>query len=292
MHILVTGLKGFTGSYLHRELLSHGHSVTGLQADLMDIQAVCLEVKTANPQAVIHLAAIACVGHHDANAFYRVNVVGTRNLLVALEAYAPQLKSGLLVSSAQVYGHLNQDLHVSDSSSVLSVASSPLNPCNDYAVSKLAMEHMSRLWSDRLPLLIVRPFNYTGVGQSEQFLIPKIVAHFRAKTPTISLGNLDVWREFGDVRAIVSAYRQLIENTSAGETIDICTGQAYALQEVIDLAEAITGHKIKVKINPAFVRENEIRLLTGNNDRLMALINWTSPTLKETLQWMLEVNRA
>ena len=74
---------------------------------------------------------------------------------------------------------------------------------NGYAVSKLAVEQMAQLWVERLPLFIVRPLNYTGLGQKEQFLIPKIASHSRNKKPTIELGSLDVWREFGDVRAVV-----------------------------------------------------------------------------------------
>ncbi|EGH00317.1 UDP-glucose 4-epimerase [gamma proteobacterium IMCC2047] len=190
MRILVTGLKGFTGHHLQSELEAHGHTVIGLQCDLTDPQAVAAEVATVQPEAVAHLAGVAFVGHGDANAFYEVNLIGTRNLLVALAEHVPNVRSILLASSANVYGNRSEG--------VLSEDSTP-DPVNDYAVSKLAMENMANLWVEKLPLFIVRPFNYTGIGQDEKFLIPKIVAHFREEKAVIELGNLEVWRDFGDV---------------------------------------------------------------------------------------------
>jgi len=150
---------------------------------------------------------------------------------------------------------------------------------------------MARLWLDKLPLFIVRPFNYTGAGQDEKFLIPKIVSHFKKKKPVIELGNLDVWREFGDVRSVANIYKKLIETCPAGETLNICTGTTYSLKEVVSLCEKITGHKIEIKVNPEFVRANEVRELTGDNSRLKGCINdWEMHKLEDTLQWMLSDN--
>jgi len=282
MLILVTGLEGFTGSYIQAELEENGHVVAGLKSDLIDPDAIEKEVLHLQPEAVIHLAALAFVGHGNANAFYEVNLIGTRNLLQALDKHASKLQSVLLVSSANVYGN--------STGGTLDEGVSP-NPTNDYAVSKLAMEYMARLWSNKLPLCIVRPFNYTGVGQDENFLIPKIVSHFRDKKPVIELGNLDVWREFGDVRAVAVAYRMLIEQCPAGKTLNVCTGQTYSLREVIALCEKLTGHKIEIKVNQEFVRENEVRELKGDNSLLIELVgDFTSYTFKETLGWMLEAS--
>ena len=123
----------------------------------------------------------------------------------------------LLASSANIYG--NAPVEVIDES----VAPAP---ANDYAVSKLAMEYMARLWMDRLPIVITRPFNYTGVGQAPQFLLPKIVGHFQRGERVIELGNIDVERDFSDVRTVASAYA-VAPHAPAGEVFNVCSGVAF-----------------------------------------------------------------
>jgi len=278
--VLITGYDGFTGRYLQPEFLSHGYKVVCLSSDLTDCDAVATEIALVQPDVVAHLAGVTFVGHGNTNAFYEVNLIGTRNLLEALAKHAPDVRSILLASSANVYGNRSEG--------VLSEDTLP-DPVNDYAVSKFAMEQMAKLWISRLPLFIVRPFNYTGVGQDEKFLIPKIVSHFREKKPVIELGNLEVWREFGDVRAVTHAFKRLLEQHPVGETFNICTGQPYSVQEVIALCEKITGHSIEIKVNARFVRANEVRVLAGDNRRLRGLIgDWQTRSLEETLRWMLQ----
>lgn len=282
MRILITGLTGFTGHYIQLELEAHGHTVVGLNSDITDVDAVSKEVAHVQPESVLHLASIAFVDHVNVNTFYEVNLIGTRNLLTALSNHVPDVKSILLASSANVYGNCSKKL--------ISENTKP-RPMNDYAVSKLAMENMSSLWLGELPLFIVRPFNYTGIGQDDKFLIPKIVAHFKNRKKVIELGNLDVWREFGDVRSVVNIYRKLIECCPTGKTINISTNQTYSLREVISLCEEITGHEIKTEVNPEFVRTNEVRVLKGDNNLLRKIIGkWQTYTLKDTLRWMLDKN--
>jgi nucleoside-diphosphate-sugar epimerase len=280
MRILVTGLDSFTGPYVQSELESKGHSVMGLASDLTEPVAVSAEIAELQPGAVVHLAGIAFVGHGDANAFYEVNFIGTRNLLSALAQHVPDVRSVLLVSSANVYGNRSEG--------VLDENASP-NPANDYAVSKWAMEQMARLWLDKLPLFFVRPFNYTGVGQNELFVIPKIVGHFREKKQVIELGNLDVWREYGDVRTVADIYTKLLEKSPVGDTFNICTGQAYSLREVVTLCKKITGQRMEIEVNPKYVRANDVRVLKGDNSHIKKMVGaWKYYNLKETLTWMLQ----
>jgi nucleoside-diphosphate-sugar epimerase len=286
---LVTGLTGFTGHYVADELAAAGFDVYGIgerpsvlprytQVDLSDRDALRALVADVNPHVVLHLAGIAFVGADNAEAFYRVNTVGTRNLLEAVANNAPNVECVLLASSANVYGNATEGMLDE---------STPPNPANDYAVSKLAMEYMARLWLDRLPIVIARPFNYTGVGQSDSFLLPKVVGHFQRGAKQIELGNLDVYRDFSDVRAVANAYRRLVQACPVGETVNVCSGQSYSLREVLAMVGKIAGYDIEVMVNPAFVRANEVRSLLGSAARLHGIIGaWDLPQLNETLEWM------
>ena len=287
---LITGLRGFTGHYVAQELTAAGYRVFGtvlpgeaagpdvFTVDLLDRAAVAAMVEEVQPDVVAHLAGIAFVAHADAELIYRVNVLGTRNLLEALAAQRHQPSAVLLASSANIYGQAN--VPVIDEN-VLPA------PFNDYGVSKLAMEHMSRLWSDQLPIVIARPFNYTGVGQDEAFLLPKIVAHFRRRAAVIELGNLNIARDFSDVRTVATSYRRLLSVSPAGQAFNVCSGQAHSLASVIDSMARIAGYAIDVKVNPAFVRAKDVPTLAGSNDKLTSVIGCIEPPpLAETLRWM------
>jgi nucleoside-diphosphate-sugar epimerase len=279
MKILLTGAAGFTGRFFKSAAEAAGHHVLPLLADLTDKAAVASEVMQVQPDAVVHLAAISFVGHADDTAFYGVNVVGTMNLLAALAALPVKPSKVLLASSANVYGNCDASPITEDQ---------PASPVNHYAMSKLAMEHMARTYLDRLPIVITRPFNYTGPGQASNFLIPKLVSHFAQRAPTIELGNLHVEREFNDVRMVCDAYLALLDKGLAGEIYNVCSGQPHTLQQVIGMLTEITGHHLDVQVNPDFVRVNEVHRLCGSAQKLMACTGQLLPyTLQETLEWML-----
>jgi nucleoside-diphosphate-sugar epimerase len=289
---LITGLRGFTGYYMARELTAAGYHVFGtvlpgsetgpdiFTVDLNDRPALAAVIEQVRPDVVVHLAAIAFVAHNDAGQMYRVNVVGTRNLLEALAHGSHKPSSVLLASSANIYG--NAAVPVIDEFV-------PPAPANDYAVSKLAMEYMARLWMDKLPIVIARPFNYTGPGQSENFLIPKIVAHFRRCARQIELGNLAIARDFSDVRVVAACYRRLLAAAPAGQAINVCSGRSDTLGSLIEMMEDIAGYRIEVRVNPAFVRANDVLTLMGSNARLTETIGSIEPVpLAQTLRWMYE----
>ncbi len=279
MKILLTGSAGFTGRHFQASAQAAGHQVLPLQADLTDKAAVANEVQQAKPDAVVHLAAISFVGHADDSDFYRVNVVGTMNMLSALVELTRVPTKVLLASSANIYGNCDASPITEDQ---------PPAPVNHYAASKLAMEHMARTFNDRLPMVTTRPFNYTGAGQGGQFLIPKLVDHFARKAPSIELGNLHVEREFNDVRMVCNAYLALLDHGQPGQAYNVCSGQTHTLQNVLDMLADITGHAIDVHVNPAFVRANEVHRLCGNPAKLQACLGPLAHIgLTDTLRVML-----
>ncbi|KAB0539666.1 NAD-dependent epimerase/dehydratase family protein [Xanthomonas cissicola] len=287
---LVTGATGFTGRYVKDSLERAGYAVHGwshggpalpntYRVDMVDREQVRTAVASLQPEVVVHLAAISFVAHGDVDGIYRLNVVGTRNLLDALAANAKRPARVLLASSANIYGNagglISEDVMPS--------------PQNDYAVSKLAMEYMAKLWAEVLPITIIRPFNYTGVGQSSKFLLPKIVQHFQKRAAVMELGNVDVSRDFYDVRCVAEAITRLVSSVKTEGVYNISSGNEYSLRDVVDIVADIADHQLEVVVNPAFVRGNEVKSLRGDNRRLIDKIG-TLPEfdLRKTLAWMFE----
>lgn len=284
MKILLTGADGFTGRHFQVEAERAGHEIVALRADLTDPASLEAELAGSTVDAVVHLAAISFVGHADENAFYAVNVLGTTRLLDVLARLPKPPRRILLASSANVYGNCER--------SPIAETQSP-SPVNHYAMSKLAMEYMASTYLDRLHLLFARPFNYTGAGQDRSFVIPKLAEHFARRAPSVALGNLDVEREFNDVRSVCAAYLLLLEHGKVGEVYNVCSGRPHSLREVIAAFKRITGHDLDVVVDPAFVRPNELHRLCGDPGKLEALgasigMPWKVFELDLTLQGVLD----
>ena len=289
----MTGRYGFTGRYVADALSAVGWQVWGASthptketgandrfADLTDAASVSKLVDDVKPDAVVHLAGMAFVAHGETNDFYQVNLIGTRNLLDALARGGYGRKGVLLASSANIYGNAGSKL--------ISESAQPA-PVNDYAVSKLAMEYMANLFRPKLPIIIARPFNYTGIGQDIKYLVPKIVSHFQKRKPYIELGNLDIERDLSDVRDVAHLYSALLECVDApGKVFNICSGHALSLKDIVAMCRKITGHNIELVVNPAFVRYDEIKVLAGDASRLESLIGPPPRRpFEQTLEWML-----
>ncbi len=273
--VLVTGARGFTGRYLVDRLRADGYEVVGMtealptgasevHANLLDAGATARAVELARPDRIVHLAALSFVAHDDVEATYRVNLLGSLALLQVLATGSMPIRSVILASSAAVYGNVGVD--------TIDETVAPA-PVSHYGASKLAMEHMAATFHDRLPIVVVRPFNYTGPGQAEHFAVPKVVSHFRRGAKAIELGNIDVVREFMDVRTVVEIYRRLLVCPAAsGQTINVCTGRGVSLREVIAALEAQTGHHAEIRVDPRLVRTNEVPRVVGSPRKLEGLI--------------------
>ena len=277
MRIALTGASGFTGRFVIEALADRGIECVPLSVDLADKAAVDAAIADTAFDRLIHLAARAFVNAADWEAFYAVNQIGTYHLLDAVARLRPGTRC-IVASSAQVYGPGAEGLVAEDAAT---------HPANHYAISKLAMEQGSALWRNRLEIVVARPFNYTGVGQGIEYLVPKIVDHFRRGADTIELGNLFVKRDFGDVRSVAEAYAGLALADAPPALVNICTGTVRSIDDILATLGQISGHQIEVRVNPAFVRANDVPVLGGDVSRLRATLpDWHPRDLADTLDWM------
>jgi len=276
--LLLTGANGFTGKYVSAQAKEIGLVVHYLEADLTNPESILNEVRKVAPAYVIHLAGISAVTHANLDEFYKVNLFGTLHLLDALLENIPQ--KIILASSANVYGNISNDAIYENELA---------QPLNHYAMSKLAMELMAKNYLNKLPIVITRPFNYTGVQHDLRFVIPKLVNHFQRKESFIELGNLEVYREYNDVRMVSDMYIKLLQTGTTGQTYNLCSGKSYSLGYVIECLEKLTNHRIEVRVNPQFVRANEVKFLSGSPFKIKSTIGlYQEFDLEETLSWMLE----
>ena len=279
--VLIFGGEGFTGKHLVRYLKNLSYDVSVSSCDITDFAELLVEIKEVNPEFIINLAAISFVGHGKNEEFYKVNSIGAINILDVLLKLELNPKRVILVSSATVYGNQNKE--------ILDESLCP-SPSNHYGASKLSMENLSCEYFDKLNIVITRTFNYTGVGQEEHFLIPKIVKHFKEKKRVIELGNIHVSREFNDIEFICEVYERFLTSSVKSEIVNVCSNRAVKLLDIISLLEDISGYNIEIEINPAFVRKNEIKVLTGSPKKLFKLVGYIEQkSLQDTLKEMYEV---
>jgi len=288
--VLITGIDSFTGTHLSSCLCNAGYDIYGTslsrnsskkyRCDITKKSDITKVLNEVRPDFIIHLSGISFAAHGDAEDFYKVNTIGTTNILEVLVELELNPKKVILVSSATVYGNQGKEL--------LEESMCP-KPVNHYGISKLSMEHMAANYFDKLSIIITRPFNYTGVGQASHFLIPKIVEHFKEGKKEIELGNIHVAREFNDVNFVVDAYHKLLLSQEKSAVVNLSSNRPVKLLDVINMMQEIAGYEISIKVNPAFVRANEIKSLAGSTDKLKKIIDISfESTLKSTLTEMYE----
>lgn len=279
---LLFGVDSFTGRYLKQAFERNGVSVVGTtlsknlstDCDITDYHQCVQFIKANNPDYVVNLSGISFVPFSDYKKIYEVNFSGAINILRACEDHAPNCRL-LLISSGQLYA---QNPNAINESGCLEIS-------NHYSVSKNAMEMATKLSS--LNVRIARSFNYTGVGQSNQFLIPKIISHFKEKRDCIILGDTNVLRDFSDVRDIVNAYVSILVSNTNDQLFNVCSNSVYSISDIINFLNHECGYTINVKESKEFKRSNVIPCVKGDNSRLSSL-GWNpSHTLFDTLKWML-----
>ena len=289
--VLITGIDGFTGVYLEKLLIAAGYDVYGfsypksgrqkhLVCNITNRKELIAALNAVRPDFLIHLAGISFVPHSDVAQIYAINFLASINILDALLEVGLRPEKIILASSANIYGIPPMEM--------VDETLCP-SPISHYAISKLNMEFMARTYFDRLNILITRPFNYSGIGQAEHFLLPKIVRHFKDRKPEIELGNTKVARDFSDVRFVAEAYKKLMESPAVSESVNICSGVSTSLIDIIGKMNEMAGYEINVAVNPAFIRENEVMTLAGSPKKLFSLIGETKLySVEDTLRWMFE----
>ena len=272
--VLLTGADGFTGRHLVARLRAEGMRVFGLtrtapgadevQADLSDGGAVGAAVAKVAPDIVIHLAGITTSLHADVPEIYAVNTLGTANLLAALAA-SPKLPRRIIIaSSATVYAPPSGDAPITEEH--------PRRPAHHYGASKMAVEEIARLYSQKLPIIVTRPFNYTGIGQTGDFVVRKMVSHFQEGAREIRLGELQLERDFSDVEDVVEAYVRLTRIATEYAVVNLCSGNVVLLADILPMLIEITGQPMTVVRDERFVRGGEPRVIRGSTERLHSLI--------------------
>ncbi|CAN7419120.1 GDP-mannose 4,6-dehydratase [Mesorhizobium sp. LjNodule214] len=286
--ILITGASGFVGTALLRlleqehsecEVFAFGHGNGHLNPiDLMDRDAVDAAVHKVRPTALVHLAAVAAPAdaRNAPRHAWDVNVTGTMNLAESVMRHAPEARF-VYVGSSEAYGASFQSVAGPVTETV------PLRPVTVYGVTKAAADLMiGQMAYDGLRAVRCRPFNHTGPGQSDAYVIPAFarqVAEIAAgkNEPVIHVGNLEVERDFLDVRDVVRAYAgaaMLNPNADPDCVYNIASGQPLKIRHILDMLIAQSGIDIEVRVDPEKLRPNDIPFASGDASKARDWLKW------------------
>ncbi len=277
MRALVTGAAGFVGPHLSRALEACGDEVVGLDQsngpDLLDGDRWVDTFQQHTPDVVFHLAGWSDVSgswQHPTRTF-QINALGTLSVLEA--ARQVKVSRVVLISSADVYGPVSPDRQPI-------TEFHPPQPRSPYGVSKQAAEALGLQYhrAHGLDVVIVRPFNHLGPGQSPQFAAPAFALQIAAAEAggggEIAHGDLSAKRDLTDVRDVVRAYRMLAVSGEPGEIYNVCSGRAVAMAELLDMLVAQATVPIRRSLDPARLRPVELPVLQGSHAKLTEATGW------------------
>ncbi len=308
----ITGTSGFVAPYVMEELahntlgiseilgIDHRHPApsekttipaTYVLVDMMDRTALENTLRDFQPDYIIHLASLSSV----AESWKKPSLSFLNNLNIFLNVLESMSKIEkrcriLSVGSSEQYG-------VVASSDIPIRETTPLNPQSPYAVARVSQEMLSKLFVDNFGLNIVltRSFNHVGPRQLSKFAIPSFIEQIvlqvqsNSSAITIATGNLDIIRDFLDVRDVAKAYVALLKKGKTGHIYNVCSGSGYKLSQIIDLISEIIGQPVQVTLNPDFVRPADNPVIIGDCTKLKTDTGWMpSITLKDTLKAMID----
>lgn len=278
---------GFVGGHLLTRL---GVRALELDADVTDTDALSQAIAAAKPQSVIHLAAASSVAASwtDAGEPWRVNALGTVNVLDAVRAHVPEARV-LVVSTGDVYGQADE---------LPTPETAPFRPTSPYAASKaaaeLAADQFRRAGSD---VVIARAFQHEGPGRDERFAVGSWAAQIARAEEVghgqVLVGDLSPRRDITDVRDVIRAYEALLDPSVPAETYNVASGNAVAMRDVLDILVSLARCPIEVEEDPSRFRTSEVKELSGDSSKLRAATDW-APTipLEQTLADSLDAARS
>lgn len=306
MKILVTGTGGFVGPHLIRELAAAGHTVQATDiyehpsdglplesftlCDLSDSKDTAAMLKELKPDAIIHLAGWSHVGASWDNPaeVIELNLVTTLHLYESASDHLAPGSRFLFISSADVYGAVQPHQLPLDEES-------PVAPASPYAVSKYSAELVLEMvhTKSHVDLLMVRPFNHIGPGQSLKFACPDFarqIAEIQAgRRDVLRHGNLESKRDFLDVRDVCNAYRLVLEKAPAGELYVIAGGVSVSMDWIVRRLFHFAGIEPRMELDSKRLRASDTPDLRGSAAKLKRVVGWRpkydyDTTLSEILE--------
>lgn len=285
--VLIFGAGGFVGSYLSKEFLEHGYEVIGTDknkgamlpdkvafypVDLLNSEMVEDLVNKEVPDIIVNLAAVSSVGASWGipQTTMSVNVVGALNIMEAARKCDKNPKVMFIGSSEE---YVNSDGPMDEETE--------LDASNPYGISKVTQERFAKLYREHYGLKIycVRPFNHTGIGQRDNFVLPswcKQVAEIEksGKPGTMKVGNLKVLRDFSHVKDVVRAYRLIVESDNCERIYNVGYGKAYSLEDMLDYIIGLSKQKIEVEVDNSLIRPTDQPIICCDHELITKELGW------------------
>jgi len=297
MRVLITGITGFAGSHLAEYILanhpeaeiygivrwrSRMDNIVGildkvhfLEADLKDMVSLRAALAASKPDRIFHLAAQSFVPTSwkcPAETF-AINAIGQINLFESILSL--DLKPRVQIAgSSEEYGQVFSD-------EIPMKETNPLRPLSPYAVSKVSQDLLAFQYYKSYGLRAVRTrgFNHTGPRRGDVFVTSSFAKHIaeiekKKRPPVINVGNLEAKRDFTDVRDMVRAYWLSLEKGIEGDVYNIGSGQAYSMQELLDLLMSLSRTKMEVRVDPERLRPSDVPVLLADSSKFRTLTGW------------------
>lgn len=285
--VLIFGAGGFVGSYLCKEFLNNGYKVSGTdkgegsalpsevdfyKTDLMQADEVEKLIGQIQPDIIVNLAAISSVGAswNMPQTTMAINVIGALNIMEAARK-SEQKPRILFVGSSEEYVISENPLD----------ENTQLNANNPYGISKVTQEQLAKLYREQYGLKIycVRPFNHTGIGQRDSFVLPsfcKQVAEIdkSGKDGKIQVGNLKVKRDFSHVKDVVRAYRMIVESDNCNQIYNVGSGNAYSLEDMLTYIIGLSNQHIEIEVDQNRIRPTDQPVICCDRSLIGKELGW------------------